>query len=209
VTIHLTRAKIERGEVSEPMGDVLVPEDLRDWYELAKEVSVKGTDAILRSSARDQVGLIERIARAEAERDAAKRGPCCREPWCEGDCTCEICAPELAIRDLKAENAQLRQQIADLERWKSEYLAVESTWCVQEVGKELGVGWGKAIHPEILPGIRTLKADYAALRQLAEQLRGALREEYFDKEPPCDTCKLAALLASSDALLGPPAKGAV
>jgi hypothetical protein len=38
--------------------------------------------------------------------DVALRGPCCREPWCEGDCTCEICAPELAARNRALEAAQ-------------------------------------------------------------------------------------------------------
>lgn len=32
-----------------------------------------------------------------------ERGPCCRKPWCGGNCTCEVCDPELALRDLQAE----------------------------------------------------------------------------------------------------------
>ena len=66
--------------------------------------------------------LIERIAKAEAalaqktrECEEAKRGPCCKEPgYCDGDCTCEICAPDLAIRDLKAQVEQLERQVAEL-----------------------------------------------------------------------------------------------
>ncbi len=42
-------------------------------------------------------------------------GPCCRDPWCGGDCTCEICAPDLAIRDLKAE---LEAMIEDRNLWR-------------------------------------------------------------------------------------------
>ena len=56
------------------------------------------------------------VAALTQERDEAKRGPCCREPWCEGDCTCEICAPDLAIRDLKAERDSLKLRVEALSK---------------------------------------------------------------------------------------------
>lgn len=48
-------------------------------------------------------------------------------------------------------------KVKELERWKKEYLELESTWDVQQVGKLIGVGIGRSIHPEIQPAIEMLQ----------------------------------------------------
>lgn len=55
------------------------------------------------------------LAAKDAEIERLKRGDCCRDPWCGGECTCKICAPDLAIRDLEAELTTLRSRLAALE----------------------------------------------------------------------------------------------
>lgn len=106
-----------------------IPQDLQGTYRMAGEYICTHRGLVR--------GLIERIARLEQELSAAKaahgetllllnkaafetipkleqeaatikHGPCCRDPWCEGECTCEICAPELAILELEIENEQWR-----------------------------------------------------------------------------------------------------
>lgn len=53
-------------------------------------------------------------------------------------------------------------ELGRLRRWKAEQMAVESSWDAQAVGTELGVVWGQAIRPQILPAILKLKIDLAA-----------------------------------------------
>jgi len=68
-----------------------------------------------------------------------------------------------------------------LAAWKESALSVEATWDVQAVGKALGVGLGKAIHPEILPGIEKLKEERGHLRGF---YGAAFR--YYNRSPKLD-----------------------
>jgi hypothetical protein len=52
---------------------------------------------------------------------------------------------------------QLIDEINDLKAWKKAQIEVESTWSDQDVGNELGISWGEAIRPQILPRIKLLK----------------------------------------------------
>jgi hypothetical protein len=81
-----------------------------------------------------------------------------------------------------------------LAAWKESALSVEATWDVQAVGKALGVGLGKAIHPEILPGIEKLKAalGYACDKWL--QCEDGLIGE-FSGDPATDKAEVEAEVA--------------
>lgn len=61
-------------------------------------------------------------------------------------------------------------EIRRLRGWKAQYLAVESTWDSQAVGRELDMPWGVNILPRILPGIQQLKKALAEKESAHERL---------------------------------------
>jgi hypothetical protein len=70
-----------------------------------------------------------------------------------------------------------RREAQDLARWKREYLAVESQWNPQEIGRLLGVEWGEMIHRAIEPGIKRLIEErdrYKALVESADNEGGSM-----------------------------------
>jgi hypothetical protein len=61
--------------------------------------------------------------------------------------------------------AGLLAEIDRLKRWKSEQMAVESSWDPQAIGQELGLPLGSDIRPQILPAIVDLKRELAEARE--------------------------------------------
>lgn len=59
-------------------------------------------------------------------------------------------------------------EITQLKEWKESALEVESRWDCQAVGRLLGVKWGGDIRSKIQPGIESLQAEIAALRDSLE-----------------------------------------
>jgi uncharacterized small protein (DUF1192 family) len=80
----------------------------------------------------------------------------------EMHCTC---VPLLRnkITDLENQRNSLTAEVARLADWKASSMEVENSWDVQAVGKEIGVGLGLAIRPQILPHIKALTAEVARL----------------------------------------------
>ena len=68
----------------------------------------------------------------------------------------------------------LQHEVEWLNAWKTEQLAVESTWDPQEVAHELGLKFGVPIRAEILPRIKDLKDALKVQEQRVERLRGNL-----------------------------------
>jgi len=83
--------------------------------------------------------------------------------------------------------AGLLAEIDRLKRWKSEQMAVESSWDPQAIGQELGLPLGSDIRPQILPAIVDLKRELAEAReeidecfavfQFATKCAGDMREQ--------------------------------
>jgi len=65
-------------------------------------------------------------------------------------------------------------KMADLERWKTEQLAVEAQWDAQKVGALLGVPLGADIRPQIEPRVQELLNEIHDNYILIDQLRAAL-----------------------------------
>lgn len=87
---------------------------LGDW--LPHKDNCRCTDCSLeRAQQKIRTLTAERDA-LKAENERLKIGPCCREPWCKGECACEVCAPDLALRDLKSELTALRERLAEMEK---------------------------------------------------------------------------------------------
>lgn len=62
--------------------------------------------------------------------------------------------------------AGLLAEVDRLKRWKSEQMAVESSWDPQQVGQALGLPVGSDIRPQILPAIVALKRERNQARGL-------------------------------------------
>jgi hypothetical protein len=68
---------------------------------------------------------------------------------------------------LEHELIQCKSELAELKRWKSEMMEVESQWDVQAVGGAIeGLKLGEPIHPAILPYIRKLQRELTETREL-------------------------------------------
>ena len=66
--------------------------------------------------------------------------------------------------------------ISELRNWKETMLEVERGWDEQQVGRELDIGWGEIIRPQILTKIHNLKSRlYFAEKQVA--IRESLHEQ--------------------------------
>ena len=98
-----------------------------------------------------------------------------------------------AARDIESLREQLAakdKRIAELEQWKREGIEVESRWDIQEVARELEVPPGYNIRPEILPRIKQLKEQLAAMIERAERARTLLAEAFrvypSGVSPECD-----------------------
>lgn len=66
-----------------------------------------------------------------------------------------------------------QKELAELRRWKRDFLEMESSWDVQAVGKAMGRSPGDRIRPAILPWILLKKAEVEKLRAINAQLRAA------------------------------------
>lgn len=101
-----------RPKVSPPAAS---PEQVAELPPLERLMPACGVDSTMRVTPH-MVDIADgyycRYDDAMAHIQRERRGPCCREPWCQGECTCKICAPELAIADLEAESQRLRQELA-------------------------------------------------------------------------------------------------
>jgi hypothetical protein len=71
---------------------------------------------------------------------------------------------------LEADNKALLDENEQLKQWKREQLFIESEWNPQEVGRELGIRWGKSIRAEILPAVLKLKAAAKYVIERAETI---------------------------------------
>lgn len=91
---------------------------------------------------------------------------------------------------------QLERENAELQRWKSEQLAVESTWDAQAVGRLLGVRLGQPIRPEIQPSIE-------AMREAIKAAHAAIATQIHVRGTSDDTLDVLAQQESALAKLSP------
>lgn len=90
---------------------------------------------------------------------------------------------EWFVKNKEATRIQdLEKEVATLQKWKDEYMEVESGWDEQEVGRELDLVAGTKIRPQILPQIKALKEANNRLKrenaQLNDDLENALSEKF-------------------------------
>ena len=63
----------------------------------------------------------------------------------------------LSIKDFQEAGKQQKEKIIELQEWKFSAMQIEQSLKAQEIGKELRLPLGTAIHPKILPAIQDLK----------------------------------------------------
>jgi hypothetical protein len=75
---------------------------------------------------------------------------------------------EMAVKEF----VQIKKEVTELRRWKTEALAVEASWDQQAVGRALGMTLGTPIRAGILPAVEKLKAELASLRHARTETQG-------------------------------------
>jgi ribosomal protein L29 len=83
---------------------------------------------------------------------------------------------EYAVDEVLPPTADEKKELAELRRWKTEQMQVESQWNPQAVGRAMGLGMGIYIRPAILPYIENRQMDIERLKATKAELLDALIE---------------------------------